>query len=415
MVQVEGSGSFVPVRGRSNVLMFVGLQGSGKTTSCTKLAHYYARKGWRVGLVCGDTFRAGAFDQLKQNAGKAKIPFYGSYEEADPVKIVSEGCAKFKSEGFEIIIVDTSGRHRQEGELFREMQLIAGVAEPDSVIFVMDASIGQAAEGQARAFKEAIPVGSIILTKMDGSGRGGGALSAVAATGAPIAFIGTGEHIYDFEAFQGRAFVGKLLGMGDVSGLMERVNDMAHATSKEKTLEMAKRLEQGIFTLGDLKEQLQMMLNMGPMSKMLSMIPGMGSLSGGGSDEDISGKLKSFVTCLDSLSRSELAGEGRNLSEASRMRRITRGSGCREEVIQELLQHHRKFAQMIKKMGGGNGGFMKNMMSAMGGGGMGNRTSPTALQMQNAMAGAGGAGGFDFSQMMAGMGETATKKRTGRR
>lgn len=313
------------------------------------------------------------------------------------------------------------------------MQLISAAAQPDSIIFVMDGSIGQAAEGQANAFKEAVSVGSIILTKMDGAGKGGGALSAVAATGAPIAFIGTGEHMHDFESFQAQSFIGKLLGMGDVSGLMEKFNDVAAMTSKEKTLEMAKRLEQGIFTLGDLKEQMQMMVNLGPMSKVLSMIPGMSGMMGGlgnGGDEDISKKMKQFVTCLDSLSRSELASDGKSLTEPSRIKRITRGSGCKEEVILELIQHHRKFAQMIKKMGG-NGGFMKNMMSAMGGGGpTSSRGSPQMMQqmqqMQNAMAGMGGSGmpggiggGFDFSQMMSAMGGNpmnpeSTKRRSRR-
>ena len=281
------------------------------------------------------------------------------------------------------------------------MQLISEAAQPDSIIFVMDGSIGQAAEGQAKAFKEAVPVGSIILTKMDGTGKGGGALSAVAATGAPIAFIGTGEHQDDFEAFNAKSFIGKLLGMGDVSGLMDRFNDVAMMTSKEKTMEMTKRLEQGLFTLGDFKQQLQMMVNMGPMSKVLSMIPGMSSSDG---DEDISGKMKAFVTCMDSLSRSELESDGRALSDPSRITRITRGSGCRPEVVQELLQHHRKFAQMIKKMGG-NGGFMKNMMSAMGGGGGsgsrgGANTQQMMQQMQNSM---GSPGSFDFTQMLGGM------------
>lgn len=290
------------------------------------------------------------------------------------------------------------------------MQLISEAAQPDSIIFVMDGSIGQAAEIQANAFKEAVSVGSIILTKMDGTGKGGGALSAVAATGAPIAFIGTGEHQYDFEAFNAQSFIGKLLGMGDVSGLMDRFNDAAMMTSKEKTMEMAKRLEQGLFSLGDLKEQLQMMVNLGPMSKVLSMIPGMSGLlgnSGTPGDEDISSKMKSFVTCLDSLSRSELESDGKIITEPSRMRRITRGSGCKEEVVQELLQHHRKFAQMIKKMGG-NGGFMKNMMSAMGGGGPGGRGqgSPQQMmqQMANGMGSPGSMGGLDFNQMMSAMG-----------
>ena len=223
--------------------------------------------------------------------------------------------------------------------------------------------------------------------------------------------------MHDFEPFQAQSFIGKLLGMGDVSGLMEKFNDVAAMTSKEKTTEMAKRLEQGIFTLGDLKEQMQMMVNLGPMSKVLSMIPGMsgmmGGLGNGEGDEDISKKMKSFVTCLDSLSRSELASDGKSLTEPSRIKRITRGSGCKDEVILELMQHYRKFAQMIKKMGG-NGGFMKNMMSAMGGGGpAGTRGNPQMMQqmqqMQNSMAGMGGSpggmgGGFDFSQMMSAMG-----------
>ena len=289
------------------------------------------------------------------------------------------------------------------------MQLISQAAQPDSIIFVMDGSIGQAAEAQANAFKDAVPVGSIILTKMDGAGKGGGALSAIAATGAPIAFLGTGEHMYDFEAFQAQSFIGKLLGMGDVSGLMDRFNDVAMMTSKEKTMEMAKRLEQGIFTLADLKEQLQMMVNMGPMSKVLGMIPGMSGMLGtaNSGDEDVSKKMKGFLTCLDSLSRSELTSDGKTLTEPSRMKRITRGSGCPEELVLELLQHYKKFAQVIKKMGG-NGGFMKNMMGAMGGAG-GARGSPglnpgMMQQMQSAMGGSGGLGGFDFNEMMSAMG-----------
>jgi signal recognition particle subunit SRP54 len=129
-------------------------KGSGKTTSCTKLALYYQRKGFKTGLVCADTFRAGAFDQLRQNATKAKIPYYGSYTEADPVTVADEGVEKFKKEGFEVIIVDTSGRHRQETELFTEMTEIASAVNPDHVIFVMDGAIGQAADAQARAFRD---------------------------------------------------------------------------------------------------------------------------------------------------------------------------------------------------------------------------------------------------------------------
>jgi len=207
--QVE---AYVPKKGKANVFMFVGLQGSGKTTSCTKLALHYQRKGWKTCLVCTDTFRAGAFDQLKQNATKAKIPYYGSYTEADPVQLAIDGVEQFKKEKFEIIIVDTSGRHKQESELFEEMKQISNAIHPDNHIFVMDGTIGQAAESQARGFKEAVDIGSIIITKMDGHAKGGGAISAVAATHSPIIFIGTGEHIHDLEKFSAVSFIKKMLG-----------------------------------------------------------------------------------------------------------------------------------------------------------------------------------------------------------
>jgi signal recognition particle subunit SRP54 len=376
---------FKQIRGRANVLMLVGLQGSGKTTTCTKLAYHYSKKGWKVGLVCGDTFRAGAFDQLKQNAAKVKIPFYGSYDQTDPVKIVLSGVEKFKSDHFEIIIVDTSGRHRQENDLFNEMQDIAQAAKPDMVIFVMDAAIGQAAESQAMAFKEALPrLGSIIITKMDGHARGGGALSAIAATSAPIIFIGTGEHIYDLEVFQARTFVAKMLGMGDMQGLMESMQDQIKADPIDPQA-MISKLDRGEFSLRDLAGQLKMMQGMGPLSKVMAMMPGgadMMKMPGGaglGSDQEYSGKMRSFLALTDSMTPTELdTGDAtalKTLMSPSRMARISRGSGMRSlQPLDELLQQHRQFAQMIKKMGGAGpgcsgGGFLKNLSSMMGGAG----------------------------------------------
>lgn len=185
--------AYVMKRGKPNIILFVGLQGAGKTTSIAKYAHYYQRKGWKTAMVCADTFRAGAFDQLKQNATKLRIPFYGSYTEADPVLIAEEGVERFISDGYEIIIVDTSGRHRQEETLFEEMQEISAAVRPDNTIFVMDATQGQAVYDQALAFHGAVNVGSVIVTKLDGHAKGGGALSAVSATGSPIVFLGSGE------------------------------------------------------------------------------------------------------------------------------------------------------------------------------------------------------------------------------
>jgi signal recognition particle subunit SRP54 len=158
--------------------MFVGLQGAGKTTTCTKLARHYQARGFRAGLVCADTFRAGAFDQLKQNATKARIPYYGSLTQTDPVAVARDGVAQFRRDRFDIIIVDTSGRHRQEKDLFDEMVQIQRAVKPDQTILVLDASIGQQAEAQSRAFKEAADFGAIIITKTDGNASGGGAISA---------------------------------------------------------------------------------------------------------------------------------------------------------------------------------------------------------------------------------------------
>jgi len=207
-------------RGKPAVVMFVGLQGSGKTTTCTKFAWWHKKKGWKPALVCADTFRAGAFDQLKQNATKAQIPFYGSYSETDPAVIAEQGVEMFRREGRDLIIVDTSGRHKQEAALFEEMRQVAEAVSPDLPIFVMDGSIGQAAFDQAKAFRESVDVGAVIVTKLDGHAKGGGALSAVAATQSPVIFIGTGEHIDDFEPFKTKPFVQKLLGMGDIEGLI---------------------------------------------------------------------------------------------------------------------------------------------------------------------------------------------------
>eukprot|EP01050_Picozoa_sp_SAG11_P019649 SAG11_NODE_3168_length_2638_cov_1.787318_3_plen_327_part_00 len=212
-------------RGVPNVIMFVGLQGSGKTTTCTKFAYQFSRKGWKTCMVCADTFRAGAFDQLKQNGMKIKVPFYGSYTEVDPVKIAEDGVNKFIDEKYEVIIVDTSGRHKQQQSLFEEMQQVSAAVQPDQTIFVMDSSIGQAVFNQATAFRQAVDVGAVIITKMDGHAKGGGALSAVAATESPVVYIGTGEHFDDFEKFAPKSFVSRLLGMGDLGGLISTMKE----------------------------------------------------------------------------------------------------------------------------------------------------------------------------------------------
>lgn len=348
---------FQPVKGKPNVIMFVGLQGIGKTTTCTKMAYHYMRKGWKCALVCADTFRAGAFDQLKQNATKARIPFYGSYTESDPVVIAHEGVEKFVNENFEIIIVDTSGRHKQESSLFEEMLAISSAIQPNLVVYVMDASIGQACESQAKAFKSKVDVGAIIVTKLDGHAKGGGALSAVAATKSPIIFIGTGEHIDEFEPFKVRPFISKLLGMGDIEGLIDKVSEL----KLEDNEELIEKLKHGEFTLRDMYEQLTNIMKMGPFNQILNMIPGFGAeLSKCTSEAESMSRLKRMMTIMDSMSDSELdSREGAKLfsKQTTRIVRVARGAGVTQREVQELLAQYTKFATVVKKMGGIKGLF----------------------------------------------------------
>ncbi|WKT48483.1 AAA ATPase domain [Fusarium oxysporum f. sp. vasinfectum] len=386
---------FRPKKGKSNVIMFVGLQGAGKTTTCTKLARHYQSRGFKACLVCADTFRAGAFDQLKQNATKAKIPYYGSLTETDPAEVARAGVDQFKKERFEVIIVDTSGRHRQESALFQEMVDIQEAIKPDETIMVLDASIGQQAESQAKAFKEAADFGAIIITKTDGHAHGGGAISAVAATHTPIVFIGTGEHMLDFEKFAPQQFVQKLLGMGDMAGLMEHVQSLN--LNQKDTI---KHIQEGIFTVRDLRDQLSNIMKMGPLSKMAGMIPGMSNMMQGMDDEEGGAKLKRMIYICDSMTDKELDSDGKILIEQpTRMTRIARGSGTSVREVEDLLTQQRMMAGMAKKMGGN----MKNMQraqQAMGGGNKAQQLAAMQKRLQS-MGGAGGAGGMpDMGSLM---------------
>ena len=335
-------------KGKSSVVVFVGLQGAGKTTTCAKYAHYHQKKGWKVALVCADTFRAGAFDQLKQNALKTRIPFYGSYSETDPVKVAAEGVELFRRERYDLIIVDTSGRHRQESALFEEMRQVHSAVKADEAVFVMDSHIGQACYDQALSFSQTIDVGSVIVTKLDGHAKGGGALSAVAATGAPITFIGTGEHLDQLDKFDAKGFVGRLMGMGDISGLVEAVKG---AVDIEAQKEMMGRLKEGRFTLRDFYSQLQTAMKMGPMGKVMSMIPGM-SAAGlpAGLEEAGGARLKRFVVIMDSLKSEEL-DSGKVVVDPVRLVKIAKGAGAQIPEVLALFEEHKKVQKMVEKLG----------------------------------------------------------------
>ncbi|TPX54923.1 hypothetical protein PhCBS80983_g05696 [Powellomyces hirtus] len=398
---------YKPKKGKANIIMFVGLQGAGKTTTCTKLAYHYQRKGWKTCLIAADTYRAGAFDQLKQNATKAKIPYYGSYTENDPAVLAAEGIEKFKKEGFEIIIVDTSGRHKQETALFEEMMQIAEAAKPDHYIFVMDGTIGQAADGQARAFRDAVPIGSIIVTKLDGHAKGGGAISAVAATGSPIIFIGTGEHIHDLDPFKARPFVSKMLGMGDIGGLIETVQDL----NLDKNKNLLKKLEAGVFTIRDMRDQLATIASMGPLSKVMSMMPGIPPEMLAMGDKEGSARMKKFTCMMDSMNDAELDSDAKMFkTHPTRVIRVAKGSGTTVREVEEMLMQFGKFSEMVKSMGG-NKGLLKSMQQGGGKPGQPNKMAAMQNMMQKMMPPEmmqqmGGMGGMQnmMQQMMGAMG-----------
>jgi signal recognition particle subunit SRP54 len=340
-----------PKKGASNVVMFVGLQGAGKTTTVAKYAHYYQSRKWKVAMVCADTFRAGAFDQLKQNATRVRVPFYGSYTEADPVKIAAEGVEQFRREGYEIIIVDTSGRHKQETALFAEMEQVAAAVKPDDIVFAMDSSIGQAAEGQAAAFKASVPVGSVIITKLDGHAKGGGALSAVAATGSPIIFIGTGEHFDDLTPFDPHGFIGKLLGRGDMKGLLTEFKEKGILDAQSEVME---RMARGKFTLRDMYEQFEQIMSLGPISKLMDAMPGnlgaiMSQLPGGAAGgQEGNARLKRFLCIMDSMTPAELDGDVE--MDEPRMIRVARGTGVHPQEVLALMQAFKQMSSTVSKM-----------------------------------------------------------------
>ncbi|KAJ8755408.1 hypothetical protein K2173_019206 [Erythroxylum novogranatense] len=318
-----GKPSFTPKKGKTSVVMFVGLQGSGKTTTCTKYAHYHQRKGWKPPLVCADTFGAGAFDQLKQNATKAKILFYGSYMESDPVKIAVEGMERFKKENCDLIIVDTTGRHKQEAALFEEMRQVSEATKPDLVIFVMDSSIGQEAFDQAQAFKQSVSVGAVIVTKMDGHAKGGGALS---------------EYLDEFEVFDVKPFVSRLLGMGDWSGFMDKIHDVV---PMDQQPELLQKLTEVTFTLRIMYDQFQNILNMGPIGQMFQMLPGFSAeLMPHGHENESQAKLKRYMTIVDSMTAEELDSTNPKLMNAFRIMRI------------EMLEEYKRLAKVWSKMKG---------------------------------------------------------------
>ncbi len=357
LVNLLGESRDLPVK--KQVIMMVGLYGQGKTTTCGKLATYFKKKGLRPALIAGDVHRPAAYDQLKQIAEQVGAAFYGDKNEKDAVKVVKDGINKLKKTN-DVIIVDTSGRHKLEDDLIDEMKNIFRATKPDEKLLVIDAAVGQQAGSQAKAFNDAVNITGIVLTKLDGTAKGGGALSAAAEVGAPIIFIGTGEHPSDFEKFDPTRFISRLLGMGDIKTLLEKAEESMKGKDAEKT---AKRLLSGKFTLKDMYEQMEMLSGMGPLSKIADMLPI--GFSGRLKQVDMNttqDKLRKFRVIMDSMTEEEM--ENPHIIKSSRVKRIARGAGVENRDVKELLRYYNMTKKMMKGFSG-NRKMRKSLMKQL--------------------------------------------------
>jgi signal recognition particle subunit SRP54 len=374
MVGLIGESTEIPLEPQT--IMLAGLQGSGKTTTAAKMAWWFSKKGLRPAVIQTDTFRPGAYDQAKQMCERAEVEFYGDPDEEDPVKIARDGLEA--TADADVHIVDTAGRHALEADLIDEIADIERAVDPDRSLLVLDAAIGQGAKDQAREFESAIGVQGVVITKLDGTAKGGGALTAVNETDSSIAFLGTGETVQDIERFEPNGFISRLLGMGDLKQLSERVERAMQETQEEEEDWDPEDIMKGSFTLKDMKRQMDAMNRMGPLDQVLDMIPGFG---GGIKDQlpddamDVTqDRMRSFEVVMDSMTEEEL--ENPRIVGQSRVERISRGSGKDEELVRELLEQHKMMERTIKQFQGMGDGDMQRMMKKLqqqggGGGGMG--------------------------------------------
>ena len=373
MVALVGESTEIPLEEQTIVL--AGLQGSGKTTTAAKIAWWFSKKGLRPAVIQTDTFRPGAYEQSKEMAERAEVDFYGDPDSDDPVAIARTGLEE--TADADVHIVDTAGRHALEDELIDELEEIEAAVDPDRNLLVLDAAIGQGAKDQARRFDDAVGIDGVVITKLDGTAKGGGALAAVDQTGSSIAFLGTGEEVQDVERFEPSGFISRLLGMGDLKQLSERV-ERAMAETQEEEDWSPEDLMSGEFTLKDMRNQMNAMNRMGPLDQVLDMIPGLG---GGLMDQlpddamDVTqDRLRDFEVVMDSMTDDELENP-RSIGQ-SRVERIARGAGKDEEVVRELLEQHKMMSRMMKQFQGMGDGDMQRMMKQLqnqggGGGGMG--------------------------------------------
>ena len=344
-------------------ILMVGLYGQGKTTTTAKIAAWWKRKHkLDIGVIEADVHRPGAYAQLKQLLESHDIDVYGDPTNTNAASIVRDGMQQLSNK--DVVIIDTAGRDQLDEELQKELMDIADIVQATESLLVIDAQVGQAAGPVAAKFHELVGVTGVIVTKLDGTARGGGALSAVAATGSPIVFIGEGERVENLERFEGDRFISRLLGMGDIKGLI----DLAPGDlDQEEAMRLTERLMSGRFSINDMSQQMEMMSKIGTVDRILSHLPsgmfgGLGAM-GKAQKEQMQSNLERFRVIMDSMTSKEK--DEPTILKAERIRRIARGSGVNEKDVRELIAQWNKSKKMMKGIRG-NRQLRKQMKSMMG-------------------------------------------------
>jgi signal recognition particle subunit SRP54 len=344
-----------------SVILIVGLQGSGKTTSAGKLARFLTKEGHKPQLVSVDVYRPAARQQLSILAKQVQVPVYeGVAEETKPLDLAKSARREAVQTGRDILLVDTAGRLHIDEELMQELQQLKETLAPTEILFVADAMTGQDAVKTADEFHKRLGITGIILTKMDGDARGGAALSIRSITGQPLKFVGTGERTEALEAFHPDRIASRILGMGDVLSLIERVEQNIDQKQAEKMQE--KLLTGDDFTLEDFRDQMKQIRKLGPLENILKMLPGMGNLQDQLKDTKVDEKdLNRIVAIMDSMTPHERRNH--MIINGSRRRRVAKGSGTSVQEVNSLLKQYAQTRKMMKSLTGG--GFLGKKLAKM--------------------------------------------------
>ncbi len=348
LVKILGESKQIQLK-KKNTWMMLGLYGQGKTTTISKLASYYSKRGSKVCAIGLDVHRPAASEQLKQLFDKLNLPVFIDKEEKSPIKI----WKKYQKDldKYDLILIDTAGRDALSTDLIKEIKDISKLSSPTETLLIMSADVGQTAKTQASKFKEAVEISGVIITKMDSTAKAGGALTACAEVKAPVIFLGTGEKNSDLESFNPESFLSRLLGMGDLKTLMEKVHSVM---DKDNLLSQQQRLSEGKFTLDDLAAQLESMSSMGSMDKIMSMIPGLGKIKDKMSPEMMEQqeiKTKRWKHAISSMTKEEKENPEIMEKQTSRLQRISHGSGVPTSDIRALIKQFKMLKEMTSMSG----------------------------------------------------------------